>query len=65
MKTVILRKNGSKVKLLKLCKSEDLVVMVIGAIKAAREHLVSDKNLSEEYANTIIKELIYEELKIK
>lgn len=38
--------------------------MGIGAMKAAYESLVHDKNISEEHAKSIIKELICEELKI-
>lgn len=64
MKIVILNKRKSNVKVFKFCKSEDLVVMGIGVMRAACDCLAKDKNLTDEQAKLIINELVYKELKL-
>lgn len=58
MGIVILRKKKSKVSLFKACKCEDLISMTAAMIEANIEALQSEKNISEEKARAIVKDVL-------
>lgn len=58
MQFVILKKRKSKVSLFKVCKCEDLMGMTAAMIEANIEALRSEKNISEEKARAIVKDVL-------
>lgn len=62
MKFVIIRKNKSRVHLLKSCNSQDLVTMGVAIIKESIRGLMDEDNISKEDAEQVVKEIINESI---
>ena len=62
MKFVIIRKNKSKVRLLKFCNRKDLVVMGTSIMEESIRSLSKEKGISREDSISIIKEMLDEKV---